>query len=42
MQKGLTNLLLSNYDMMAYNPTKMKGVSRDMIVHKLNVKKKKS
>lgn len=40
MQKGLTDLLQNNYNMMACSPAKMKGVSRNMIVQKLNVKKK--
>lgn len=38
VKKNLTKFFENNYDVMAYNPSKKKGVSPVMIVHRLNVK----
>lgn len=37
----MSEFLHNNYDVMAYNPTDMEKVSKEVIKHRLNVKKKK-
>lgn len=37
-KERLLNFLKTNFNFMAYSPAKMKGVSREIIEHKLNMK----
>lgn len=42
MKKTMIEFFCNNYDVIAHSPTDMKGVSKEVIEHKLNVKKKKA
>lgn len=39
VKKEVTKFLPNNYDVMAYNPAQIKSVNRDVIKHRLNVRK---
>lgn len=41
VKKNVTEFLCNNYDIIAYNLANMKGVNREVIGHRLNIKKKK-
>lgn len=39
IKKNVIEFFRDNYDIMAYSPANMKEVSRDIIEHRLNIKK---